>query len=361
MFRKTYVRINTGHLRHNLALLKSWTGDAFFCPMVKANAYGHGDIEVARVAEAEGVSALGVALVEEGVRLREKGVKSPILAFAPLSTEGAEAAYREGITPVIGRFEDLRALDRVAKPISAHLKFNTGMQRLGFEVDALDTLKTELKARPWLKIEGCCTHLTHGEEADRADGPSRRQINRFLEMCKDFPGTRHAHKSASLATLRQPDGIGARPGIGIYGLPHDGRTVGPGLKPVLSWHTEIVNVRHVEAGESVSYSASWTAERRSRVGVLPLGYGDGFSRSLSNLGTVLCRGRRVPVVGRVCMDYTLVDLTDLDGEVSAGEEVVLIGRQGEEEIAAVELAEAIGTIAYEVVTMIGARVARETV
>ncbi len=364
MLRQTFLRIDTQALKHNLQLLKKWNGSDFFCPMVKANAYGHGEATVARIAEQTGLSALGVALVEEGVRLRDAGLKAPILTFAPLNADSAEAVNRHCLTPVLGRFEDLHALDKLKQPVGAHLKFNTGMQRLGFDAVDLVRLKDELRARPWLKIEGVCTHLTHGEEASENGGRTQAQLKKFLELCKDFPGVRHAHKSASLASLgeKKLTGIGARPGIGIYGLPHEGRLVGPGLKPILSWWTRLTNVHVVEKGENASYSARWTASRRSVVGVLPVGYGDGYMRALSNRGVVLCRGKRVPVVGSVAMDYTLVDLTDIaqDG-IGAGEEVALIGRQGSEEISAFELAELAGTISYEIVTAISARVAREAV
>jgi alanine racemase len=364
MFRATHLRIDTQSLRHNLQLLKKWSRGEFFCPMVKANAYGHGDVLVARVAEEAGVSALGVALVEEGVRLREAGLKAPILTFAPLSVDAVKAANKFCLTPVITRFEDLQALDRAgSSPTAVHLKFNTGMQRLGFDTDEIPKLKAELKSRPWVKIEGVCTHLTHGKEAGDGSGPSQTQLRRFLEMCKDFPGVRHGHKSASLASLMENhnDGIGARPGISIYGLPHDGKQTGAGLKPVLSWKTRIARVHTVEKGESASYSARWTAERRSVIGVLPVGYGDGYMRALSNKASVLFRGQRVRVVGSVCMDYTMVDLTDsaVSGLPQAGDEVTLIGEQGGQRIEAAELAELAGTIAYEVVTAISARVARE--
>lgn len=365
MFRATQLRIDTQALKHNLLLLKKWNRGEFFCPMVKANAYGHGEVIVARVAESVGVSALGVALVEEGVRLREAGVMAPILTFSPLNDESAAAAREHCLTPVITRFEDIEALGKVGKPVGAHLKFNTGMQRLGFDASDLARLKMELQSRPWLKIEGVCTHLTHGEEASEAGGRSQTQLKRFIEMCKDFPGARHAHKSASLASLMENhnDAIGARPGIGIYGLPHDGRLIGAGLKPVLTWKTQLATVHTVEKGENASYSARWTASRRSVVGILPLGYGDGYMRALSNKGVVLFRGVRVPVVGSVCMDYTLVDLTDAvsGGPAQAGEDVVLIGDQKGVRIDVAELAELAGTISYEVVTAISARVAREAV
>jgi alanine racemase len=363
MLRRTHLRIDTSALRHNLNLLKKWNGPAFFCPMVKANAYGHGAELVARVTEQNGCSALGVALVEEGVALREAGLRGPILAFAPLSKDAAFAAVKHGITPVIGRFEDIAALEATSSAVKAHLKFNTGMQRLGFDPADLTKLKSDLAAKKWLTIEGLCTHLTHGEDAAAGDGPTARQLAKFFEMTAGLPGVRHAHKSASLAALegKKPADLGARPGIGIYGLPHDGRNMGAGLRPVLTWMTELTGVHTVEKGETASYSGRWTAQRRSRLGVVPMGYGDGYMRALSNKGTMLCRGQRVPVVGSVCMDYILLDLTDMKEEVKAGEPVVVLGRQGNEEVSAADIAEAAGTISYEVVTNISARVAREAV
>lgn len=384
MYRKTQARIDTSALRHNLNLLRQWNGEDFFCPMVKANAYGHGELLIARAAEETGVSALGVALIEEGARLREAGVRAPILTFAPFGAEGAEAILRHGLTPVVTRFADLAALARVRgratnEPVAIHLKFNTGMQRLGFDAADLPRLRAELKEQAWLEVRGCCTHLAHGEDAamisedaamtseDAAhSSPTSAQLRKLRALSEGFPGVRHAHKSASLAALgprAAGDGIGARPGIGIYGLPHDGREVGAGLRPVLTWQTEITHVHTVEKGEAVGYSSRWIAPRRSQIGVVPMGYGDGYLRALSNKSFMLCRGARVPVVGSVCMDYTFVDLTEISGPgaVQPGEAVVALGRQGGAEVSAADLAEWAGTIAYEVVTAISARVAREAV
>ncbi len=362
MLRRTQILLDTSALRHNLNLLKKWNGSAFFVPMVKANAYGHGAEMVARVAEAEGCDALGVALVEEGVHLRDQGLKGPILAFAPLSREAAHACLQKNITPVIGRFEDLRALESTGGTIRAHLKFNTGMQRLGFDSADLPRLKSELAKARWLTIEGLCTHLTHGEDA-AGEGPSRQQLERFAQMTEGLKGVKHAHKSASLAVLRgsQDSSIGARCGIGIYGLPHDGRSLGQGLRPVMTWAAELTHVHILEKNESVSYGGRWTAPRKSRIGVVPVGYGDGYMRALSNKGHMLCRGMKVPIVGSVCMDYTMLDLTDLNADVMAGEPVVLMGRQSNSEISAADLAELVGTIAYEVATNISARVHRGAV
>jgi alanine racemase len=238
------------------------------------------------------------------------------------------------------------------------------MQRLGFDAGDIPLVKKFLSDHPDLEVAGVFTHLTHGEDAREANGPTSQQLKKFNELIQGFPGVRHAHKSATLSVLKDAkikDGIGARPGISIYGLPHFEGEVGEGLRPVLNWKTAIVALHDVEKGGTVSYSSTWKASRPSRIAALPVGYGDGYSRALSNQGQMLVRGQRVPVVGRVCMDYTMVDVTDLEkeGRIKIGEEVMVIGRQGNEEITAYELAEKIGTISYEVVTGISARVRRE--
>ena len=364
MARFTRAHLHRQIVKKNLELLKAVNGPAFFCPMIKANAYGHGLEQVAPLVAESGADCAGVALVEEGVELRRLGFKLPILTFAPLVAGDIPGLNEYQLTPVIGRFEDLAVLPKT--PRAVHLKFNTGMQRLGFDGEQLSELREKLKSAGHLKIEGVCTHFTHGEDIQDAGGPTAQQFEKFFEMVAGFPGVRHAHKSSTLAASGlskvHPE-VGARPGISIYGLPHDGNRVGAGLEPALSWHTQLINVHQVEQGATVSYSGRWTAARRSTIGVVPLGYGDGYSRSLSNKGQMLFRGQKVPVTGSVCMDYVLLDLTDAckEGAAKAGEDVVVIGRQGGNQITAWDVAERAGTISYEVVTAISARVKREAV
>lgn len=371
MSRLIRAQIDVKALKNNLSLLKKWTGAKnFFCPMVKSNAYGHDDVLVSQVAEKEGVSAVGVARVEEGVHLRQNGIKIPILTFVPLLRDSAELARKHGLTPVLGRVEDVEILAavRTSDPIGIHLEFNTGMQRLGFDRADLPKLRQLLRDNPRIQVEGVCTHFVYGEEAADPNGFSAKQLQAFLEMTQDFPGVRHAHKSASLVSRLEKgkpaeDGIGARPGIALYGLAHEGTHVGPGLVPVLRWVSELATVHVVEKGETVSYGGRWKAARRSTVGVVPVGYGDGYMRVLSGKSHMLFRGARVPVVGTVCMDYTIVDLTDVcqDRPPKHGEEIVILGRQGGEEISAMEIGAWAGTIAYEVVSNIRQRVPREAI
>lgn len=364
MSRPSRIEIDQAALAQNLKALQKANGAAFFCPMIKANAYGHGVAQVAPTVDKSGADMAGVALVEEGVELRKLGFQLPVLTFAPLSSGDGEilAAYK--ITPVLGRFADF---DHLAKFTGAvHLKFNTGMQRLGFDREQVPELKKKLKAASHLQVTGLCTHMTHGEDIQDDTGQSAHQFRMFLEMCCGFSGVKHAHKSSTLAACglsKVHPSVGARPGISLYGLPHDDHRIGAGLTPVLKWRTELTHIHRVEKGESVSYSGRWTASRRSWIGVVPMGYGDGYLRALSNRGRMLFRGEAVPVAGSVCMDYTLLDLTEAcsGGEPKAGEEIVVIGRQGASEISAATLADLAGTIAYEVTTAISARVAREAV
>lgn len=364
MSRPTRVQVSSEALTHNLKNLKRANGSAFFCPMIKANAYGHGVGIVASAIEKMGADMAGVALLEEAVELRRLGFQMPLLSFAPLSRGDAIVLESQEITPVLGRFEDFQILSKYSGRV--HLKFNTGMQRLGFDREQIPELKRVLGSRPDLIVTGVCTHMTHGEDILDDTGQSAHQFRLFLEMSNGFPGVRHAHKSSTLAVCAAADkkihaDIGARPGISVYGLPHDGHRVGPGLKPALRWVSELSHIHRVEKGESVSYSGRWTASRRSWIGVVPLGYGDGYPRALSNKGQMLFREERVPVAGSVCMDYTLLDLTDAcrEGEPKVGEEVVVLGSQGNAEIGAAELADLAGTIAYEIVTAISVRVPRE--
>lgn len=364
--RPTRVEISVDAVLQNLQTLKAANGSAFFCPMIKANAYGHGVEILAQAIAKTSVDMAGVALLEEGVEIRRMGFHFPILSFAPLSPGDGEVLEAERITPVLGRFEDFDSLAKFTGPV--HLKFNTGMQRLGFDREQIPELKRRLKALPQLQVAGLCTHMTHGEDILDDTGQSAHQFRLFLEMSTGFPGVKHAHKSSTLAIcagagVKVHPTIGARPGISIYGLPHDGHRMAPGLTPALKWVSELCQIHRVEKGESASYSGRWTASRRSWIGVVPLGYGDGYLRSLSNKGQMLFRGEKVPVAGSVCMDYTLLDLTDAckDGDPKPGEEIVVMGHQGANEIRAADLADLAGTISYEITTAISRRVAREAV
>ncbi|MGE4132747.1 MAG: alanine racemase [Bdellovibrionales bacterium] len=364
MGRPTRALIDRQALKANLETLKSYNGTAFFCPMVKANAYGHGLDIVAPIVQEVGADMAGVALVEEGVRLRQLGFKSPILVFAPLQSGDRTAVEELNLTPVVGRFEDLELLAGGSRStrIPVHLKFNTGMNRLGFDNEDVPTLQQELARRSYVQVVGACTHLSHGSDALQTDGPTAKQISRFIEMSKPWNCLKHVHKSATLMTCelnKIHSTFGARPGISMYGLPYDHHRLGRGLRPALQWISELIRLHEVPAGESASYASQWIAKRRSLVGVVPVGYGDGYPRTLSNRSFMGFRGHKVPVIGRVCMDYVMLDLTDAVGEGGAkpGEAVEILGPL----ISATDLADWAETIEYEIVTAISARVPREAI
>lgn len=366
MHRPTRLTLDLAALAHNARVMRAQIGDAFFCPMLKAGAYGHGDLLAARALAPLKPSAFGVALVEEGVRVRQAGVDTPILVFAPFDHAGLMAMREHQLTPVLTGLKDLEVVlaAAAAAPLAVHVKLNTGMQRLGFDLTEVPRLMEQLARAPWVRVEGVCTHLTHGEDFLEADGPSARQMARFHEFRVKFPNAvTHLQKSASLAVLGARAaalGFGARPGISLYGLAYDGDCIAPGLKPVATWSSQLARVHRVNKGEAVGYSSRWRASRASVVGVVPVGYADGYARGYSPRAEMLFRERRVPVIGSVCMDYTFVDLTDAhaEGEAHAGEPIVMLGRQGASELPAHELAGLLGTISYEVVTAISARVPR---
>jgi alanine racemase len=376
-FRPTRAVIHLEHLAQNVRELKKAVGpDIFFCPMVKANGYGHGDIEIARALEKEKIDSLGVGLIEEGILLREMGIKSQLLFFGTCDELGGRAVREYNLIPVLSTWDQLRALESVLeKGHPVHLKIDTGMHRLGFGLQDLPKLAQQFSSPGNLKLQGILTHLHTGEDADRLDGSSFEQLRRFQDVEAMFRSANifsHTLNSAGLLNFLKhrgkalPHGIsnrqGVRPGLAIYGLapvPTD-----LPLKPVMSLRSEIVKYHAIPAGEGTSYNMTWKAHRDSVIGVIPIGYADGYHRLLSNKGEVLFRGRRVPLVGNVCMDYLMVDVTDaLKGENADSlrpEPVTLFGFDDQGNlISATELAQKAQTISWEILTSVGERVPKE--
>ncbi len=384
--RPTLARVCLANIRHNFRTLKNLQlsgGDfssSFFCPMVKADAYGHGAIVVSQAVLAEGAEYLGVATVEEGIELREVlGEQVRILTFAPLSLESAQAVIERDLTPVISSWPEIELLEKSLHPkaqFPVHLKFNTGMFRLGFSVGDADKLSKYFANHAQFDLQGVCTHLTDGEDAHNPLGQSAHQLKNFSNVTRAFHSEKvfhHALNSSALIARATSEArlapLGARTGISLYGVKPRLLEPGPAeldkwqaidLKPALSLETKIVLTQPVESGQGVSYNRRWTSEKNSVVAVLPVGYADGFHRRLSNVSRALVRGKSVPVVGMVCMDYTLIDATalGLESKDLYGESVILIGSQGSEEILASELAELSGTNPYEILTSISRRVPR---
>ncbi|WP_190239381.1 alanine racemase [Pelotomaculum schinkii] len=336
--------------------------------VVKANAYGHGAVEVSRVALANGADWLGVARVAEGTALREAGIEAPVLVLGYITPEQCDEVVRRRLTQAVYTREMGLALAeaavRAGTKARVHFKVDTGMGRIGWTEPSRVIQETlELARNPNLEIEGIFTHFAAADAADKQY--TQRQFQKFMEIIEklrqnglEFP-LRHAANSAAIMELPETHLDLVRAGIIVYGLyPSDevdrGRVA---LSPVMSLKARVAYVKDVPAGFKVSYGCTYATERDTNIATLPLGYADGYSRLLSSRGEVLLNGRRAPVVGRVCMDQLMVDAGDIPG-VKIGDEAVLIGRQNGEKISADDIAARIGTINYEVTCMVNQRVPR---
>ncbi|HKX12893.1 MAG TPA: alanine racemase [bacterium] len=354
------ARIDLQALRENFALSRELVGPktSLLC-VVKANGYGHGAVRVARTLEDAGAVGFAVASPEEGIELREGGIRSSILLFGGPFTASGEDLRRHQLTPVLYEVAQVGRLEAgLQGELPVHLKIDTGMTRLGVLPAELPRMLQALAAAPKLKLQGVLSHLA---QADLSyEGPTAEQCARFAaevqELRRIRPEVKIYHLGLSSAILegKGSDYDWARPGIMLYGAnPNPRFEAGRRLKPVMSLETEIVSLKTVPAGTAVSYGGTWTAARPSRIAVLPIGYADGYHRALSNRGQVLLHGRRAPVAGRVCMDFTMADVTDIP-EAKLGDKVRLWGP----ELRAEEVAEWAGTISYELFCSVGARVPR---
>lgn len=369
MLYQTHARIHLDHIRFNIEGIRREVGpERKILIAVKANAYGHGAVEISRLAAKVGADWLGVATVPEGLQLREAGIQLPILKFSPAFPEEMSSAVQNNLTLTVCDRSNLAALDPVCRslnhPIGVHLKVDTGMGRIGVTVDEAPALAAYIEHQcPYLNLEGIYTHLPVSDEADPAY--TRAQIDRFkavVESVHAALGRRLSlvHCANSGAVLAHPPGWMdmVRPGVMIYGFYPDPATPHTiPLKPGLSFITRVSFLKKVSAGTSIGYGRSWVAHQDTWIATIPAGYADGFNRLFSNQGRVLINGRSFPVVGRVCMDQSMVNLGP-DTDVRVGDEVVLIGRSGEQEITCDEWARSLKTITYEVTCQINARVQR---
>ncbi|PLX77746.1 MAG: alanine racemase [Desulfuromonas sp.] len=366
-FRPTYAEINLDAVRHNFRLIKDAAGSATeLLAIVKADAYGHSAVEVSRVLAAEGASLLVVAMVEEAIELRQAGIEQPILVMGAV-WPGQETYYLEyKLTPYLFDIETARRLDTYCKSAGTvcpyHLKVDTGMGRLGVPFESITEALESLSQLKSLRMEGVMTHFA------LADEPEERltdlQVERFrsvLEAVRDAgfdPRYIHAANSAGIFTRELPECNLARPGIALYGGWPSHHFEHLNLVQVMSLRTRIAKIKTVPTGAGVSYGHKFRADRPTRVATLPVGYADGYNRLLTNRGEALVRGQRVPVIGTVCMDWIMLDVTDVDG-VAVGDEVTLLGNdQQGNVIRAEEWAAKIGTINYEVFCGISKRVPR---
>lgn len=370
MIRRTRVEVDLAAIIGNAREVAALTGAQVFA-VVKADGYGHGAVAVAQALErARAVAGFGVSLVEEGVALRDAGIASPVLVMGPSQHGGEDDMVASKLTPVIACAEDLAALADVARrrgPVEAHLKVDTGMGRLGVPLSRWGWFLDRIARFEALDIAALLTHLAESESLDATF--TAEQGRRFREAVATArnrgvtPPLLHVCNSGGLLTRPELHHGMVRPGVALYGVvPRpDLRAIAP-LRPVMRVVTQVLFVRDLPVGASVSYGRSFVTGRPSRIATLPVGYADGYPRILGNRGHVLVGGRRCPVVGVVCMDLCMVDVTDVPGVVRSGDEAVLLGDQGDgPAITADELATWAGTIPYEILCGFSERVPRRHV
>jgi alanine racemase len=366
----TKAFIHLDHLSHNLRLLQAEVGKASIWPVLKANAYGHDAAIVASHLSLLGCSTLCVADVGEAVSLIDSGARATFVVLSATLPEHAEPLAAYECEPVVCTLEMLEALGRAAKKsgkrLSVHVKTDTGMGRLGIPPQEVLTFLDRCRDFSALRVRGLMSHFPRADEADKSY--SLEQLARFLEVVEATKGhgieVRHMANSAAILDIPGSHFDAVRPGIAIYGLRPSAtiaNSCARDLKPVLEWKSRITFLKEVPAGVGLSYGHAFHTRKPSVIATIPIGYGDGLPRNLSNTLEVLIHGVRCPQVGRITMDMSLVDVTLLRGRVELGEEAVIIGRQGQNEITADELAAKLGTINYEIVTGISHRVPRVVV
>jgi alanine racemase len=371
--RPTWAEIDLDALANNYRVIRKHVGDEVkILAAVKANAYGHGAVECARRLEREGMDWFGVALPEEGKELRKAGITRSILCLGGFWSGQETACLREHLTPVVYRLDMIESLDLAARDINTvvdvHVKIDTGMGRLGVRADEVTEFCDALTRFQNIRVDGLMTHLAAADDESKQQFTDS-QLDKFEQAIAVFhqrgfhPTFIHAANSAAtFARSRRGENM-VRPGGTLYGFTRDvlPKTIeAPQLKPVMSLRTRIMLLKKVPPGEKLGYGCTFETKRDSLIATLPIGYDDGYSRALSNRGRVLVCGRLAPVVGRVSMDLTLIDVTDVPG-VQIDDQVTLLGRDGDNAITAEEIAATAGTISYEITCGISNRVPREYV
>lgn len=362
-YRPTWAEVNLNNLEYNFRQVKSLLAPGTkVLVTVKADAYGHGLIPVAKRLESCGVDCLGVASIDEGIKLRKTGVKTPILVLGLVLKQDIHSLFAFKLTPTVCDYELAASLNKKAsalkKTLRLHVKVDTGMGRIGVaHQDALGLIK-KISLLKSVFVEGVFTHFPF---ADSGRAFTSSQIRLFCRLADELQENGiaiplvHAANSAGLINHKDSHFTMVRPGLVIYGLYPSG-SLKIKLKPVLSLKTRVIFVKHVPAGCGISYGHAYVTKRPANIVTLPIGYGDGYPRNLSNLAPVLIGGRRFKISGRICMDQTMVDVAGFRPRLA--DEAVLIGRQGKKVISCEELAELAGTIPYEIVCGLGSRIPR---
>ncbi len=367
MQRPTWVEIDLDAIAHNVrAVCKKIGEDIKILAVVKADAYGHGAIETSRVLLKNGVELLGVAIPEEGIELRQAGINASIIILGSLLPEQLDSVVAFSLTPticdrLIAKELSYRA-QKLHRKLKIHIKVDTGMGRLGVRhEDAVNFVK-EIKHLNNLEIEGIYTHLATSDEEDK--GFAYEQIGLFINVLKQLDAQnihiplKHAANSGAILDIPASYFNMVRPGLVLYGLyPSNSVSRSIRLQPAMTFKTRIAYIKDVQKGVTIGYGRTYKTSKLSRIATLPVGYVDGYSRSFSNRGEVIVNGYRAPIIGRVCMDQCIIDVSAVP-DVSIGNEVVLYGKQQSEEIPVETAASLIGTIPYEIVCTVGKRVPR---
>jgi alanine racemase len=368
--RHTVASVDLQALAHNYRVLTNYVSSpangaapGVIC-VVKANAYGHGATRVGLALEAAGAPWLACADIEEGVLLRQAGVQIPILVFGALSLGNVDGVFESGLTPTVSTPAAVRTLEEGAARrgvrLACHLKIDTGMNRLGFRHDQLDRTMPPLLGSPHLQVSAVYTHFATADNPDDPlFGEQRERFDLAYAKLRSLglgPVARHAANSPALLRDERIWFDFVRPGLLLYGLVPPPLATTMDLKPVMQLKSRIVAVKGIRPGEGVGYGMRFRTDEPRSVAVVPAGYADGLDTRLGGRGFVLVRGTRVPIIGAVCMDMLMIDVTNL--RVEPGDEVVILGEQGDERMDAREMAAMIGTIPYELLCRIGTRIER---
>lgn len=356
---RSTVKIDLMALEHNVSVLEKQCKSSQICAVVKANAYGHGAIRVAQKLKSLGIQWYAVSSLYEGIELREGGIKEGnILMFGNDCFDNLDILHRYDITPVVYSLECLIKLCEIPHlHQKIHIELDTGMTRTGLSISEIPEAVRLIKQSPDIDVQGLFTHFACADQ--EKDNLTEEQLKSFESAIDLFAGHDirpryiHAANSAGILTTAGPCNL-VRPGLLLYGVSPLSSAIKTGVRPILSWHSKILQIKQVSEGQSISYGATWTASRASKIAVIPVGYADGYPRLASNRGFVLIHDCKVPIVGNICMDYMMLDVTDCR-DVTLNSDVVLVGMQGKDEITLDDIAGWAKTIAYEIMCNAGKR------
>ena len=367
---RAWAEINLDNIAHNVKEIRRVTNkNAEIMGVVKADAYGHGVFEVTRTLLANGVSRLAVSMLDEAIQLRREGIEVPILILGYTDPARANEILENDVTQSVYSHELAQALSKEAvrqgKKVKLHIKIDTGMSRIGF-MPGYSAVKNvmEIEKLPNVIIEGLFTHFASADERDR--DYTLMQFEKFMSICCELQRigihipVKHCANSAGIIEYPEMHLDMVRPGIILYGMYPSNEVCKDkiDLKPAMTLKANVIMVKEVEQNTPISYGRIFTTERKSKIATIPIGYADGYSRMLSNKGRVLINGQFAKVVGRICMDQCMIDVTDIEGDIEVGDEIVLIGEQGQRNISVEDVAETIGIINYELVCIVGKRIPR---